>query len=119
RRSPAADAATRTIHVEIDLPDPRRTLPVGTTAELTVDVGQPIPAREVPLTAASIRGEKATLFAIEGDIARKHVVSIKGERAGSLFLDPSLPPGTRVVVEGRAQLADGDRVQAGREIARP
>jgi membrane fusion protein (multidrug efflux system) len=57
RRSPAADDATRTIHLEIDVPDPQRTLPVGTTAELALDVGSPVDASEVPLTAASIRGE--------------------------------------------------------------
>ena len=39
RRSPAADPSTRTVHLEIDVPDPDRALPVGTTAELTLDVG--------------------------------------------------------------------------------
>ena len=33
RRSPSADAATRTVHIEIDLPDPLREIPVNTTAE--------------------------------------------------------------------------------------
>src|SRR5581483_8260166 len=46
RRSPAADASTRTVHVEIDVPDPQRALPVGTTAELMVDVGEPVAATE-------------------------------------------------------------------------
>jgi RND family efflux transporter MFP subunit len=41
RRSPAADPSTRTVHFEIDVPDPKRQLPVGTTAELTIDVGKP------------------------------------------------------------------------------
>ena len=42
RRSPAADLSTRTVHLEIDLPDPNRSLPVGTTAELAIDVGEPV-----------------------------------------------------------------------------
>jgi len=56
RRSPAADPSTRTVHLEIDVPDPHRTLPVGTTAEITMDVGEPVAATEIPLIAASVRG---------------------------------------------------------------
>jgi membrane fusion protein (multidrug efflux system) len=111
RRSPAADLATRTIHVEIDVPDPERSLPVGTTAELAIDVGEPEAATEIPLIAASVRGLKATLFLVEGRQAKKTVHVIKGERGGHLFLHPSLSAGSRVVTEGRALLQDGDRVE--------
>ena len=112
RLSPAADTSTRTMHLEIDVPDPDRSLPVGTTAELTVDVGQPIAATEVPLIAASIRGPKATVFVVDGQTVRQGVYGVKGERGGSLFLDPGLPAGSRVVTEGRALLKDGDRIEA-------
>jgi RND family efflux transporter MFP subunit len=112
RRSPAADPATRTIHVELDVPDPERALPVGTTAELEVDVGAPADVAEVPLVAASVRGAKATLFVLEGELARKRVYAVVGERGGSLFVEPKLGAGSRVVSEGRALLVDGDRVEA-------
>jgi membrane fusion protein (multidrug efflux system) len=112
RRSPAADPSTRTAHIEIDVPDPDRSLPVGTTAELAIDVGRPTAATEVPLIAASVRGRKATVFVIVGQTARKGVYEVEGERGGNLFLDPSLPAGAHVVTEGRALLKDGDRVEA-------
>jgi membrane fusion protein (multidrug efflux system) len=112
RRSPAADLSTRTVHLEIDVPDPDRSLPVGTTAELVIDVGQPAPATEVPLAAAAIRGKKATLFVVEGQKTRKLVVGLLGERGGSLFVGRELSAGARVVTEGRALLQDGDRVEA-------
>ena len=111
RRSPAADLATRTIHVEIDVPDPERSVPVGTTAELGIDVGEPKPATEIPLIAAAVRGRKATLFVVEGRQAKKAVYLIEGERGGHLFLEPALPAGSRVVTEGRALLQDGDSVE--------
>ena len=41
RRSPAADPATRTVHFEIDLVDPARSIPVGTTGEVRIEVGTP------------------------------------------------------------------------------
>jgi hypothetical protein len=59
-----------------------------------------------------VRGAKATVFVIEGDKARLLTAAVKGEDAGRLFLDPAaLLPGARVVVEGRALLVEGDRVE--------
>jgi RND family efflux transporter MFP subunit len=117
RRSPAADVSTRTVHVEIDVPDPKRTLPVGTTAEIAMDVGEPVAATEIPLVAASVRGGKATVFVVDHDVAKKGVYQLKGERGGSLFVDSALQPGSHVVTEGRALLKDGDRVEALLETA--
>jgi len=112
RRSPSADVSTRTVHLEIDVPDPHRTLPVGTTAEITMEVGEPVAATEIPLVAASIRGGKATVFVVDRNLAKKGVYQLRGERGGSLFVDSALPPGSHVVTEGRALLKDGDRVEA-------
>ena len=112
RRSPSADFSTRTVHLEIDVPDPHRTLPVGTTAEITMDVGEAIAATEIPLIAASVRGGKATVFVVDRNVAKKGTYQLKGERGGSLFLDSALRPGSHVVTEGRALLKDGDRVDA-------
>jgi RND family efflux transporter MFP subunit len=112
RRSPAADLSTRTVHLEIDVPDPGHALPVGTTAELEIDVGQPSPATEIPLVAAAVRGDKAMVFVVAGQRARKAVLSVRGERGGSLFVDPSLRAGSLVVTEGRSVIKDGDLVEA-------
>ena len=110
RRAPAADSSTRTIHAEIDLADAERKIPVGTTAELTIDVGEPVPATELPLRAASVRGDSANVFTVQDGTAHKLKVAVLGESGGSLFTAPTLAAGTRVVTEGRALLKDGDRV---------
>jgi RND family efflux transporter MFP subunit len=112
RRSPAASDSTRTVHFEIDLRDPERQFPVGTTAEVTIDVGTARPATVVPSVAAAIRGDKAIVFVVEGDRAGKMVVPIEGEEIGTLYLDPQLRPGSRIVTDGRSLLNDGDRVVA-------
>jgi membrane fusion protein, multidrug efflux system len=117
RRAPTADPTTRTIHFELDVPDPEKNIPVGTTAEIRIEVGAPTPATMVPLSAASVRGSKASVFVIEGDIAHLRAVPLKGELAGKLYLDPQLAPGARVVTEGRALLNEGDRVGATLEKA--
>jgi RND family efflux transporter MFP subunit len=110
RRSPSADADTRTVHCEVDIPDPKRHLPVNTTGEVRIEVGQPRPATAVPLDAASITGSKAVLFVVDGGKAHKATYRVEGELGGSLFVDTSLKAGTPVVSEGRAILADGDAV---------
>jgi len=112
RRSPSADADTRTVHCEVDIPDPKRHLPVNTTGEVRIEVGQPRPATAVPLDSASISGAKAVLFVVEGGKAHKATFRVEGELGGTLFVDTSLKAGTPVVSEGRAILADGDAVDA-------
>jgi RND family efflux transporter MFP subunit len=111
RRAPAADQATRTAHIEIDVEDHERTIPVWTTAEISLDVGSPAPATAIPLASASVHGEKASIIVVAGDTAHGTVVKVVGERGGTLYLDAAaLPPGAKVVTEGRTVLADGDAI---------
>ena len=112
RRAPAADDVTRTVRFEIDVPNAAHQLPVGATANLTIEVGQPQPAMRVPLRAATLRGDKASLFIVDGDVAKRQIVPTLGEAGGELYVEPKLPAGARVVVEGRALLDDGDKVTA-------
>ncbi len=112
RRAPAADLSTRTVRFEVDLSNTARDIPVGTTAEISVDVGNEVDAIEVPLLAAKVRGKKATLFVVEGDVAKKVTADVLGERDASLFLKPTFAVGTRVVTQGRSLLANNDRVTA-------
>jgi membrane fusion protein (multidrug efflux system) len=111
RRAPSADPSTRTVRVEIDIPDPKKHIPVYTTAEIAIDVGDPLPAVELPLAAVSIRGAKANLFVVKDGKASAMTVPVIGEAGGSVFLDPSLRDAT-VVLQGRTLLNDGDVVTA-------
>jgi len=110
RRSPAADPDTRTIHVEVDLDNANHDVPVNTTGEVKIQVGPPKLTAAVPLVAASITGSKATLFVVDGDVAHKRTFGVQGEEGSNLYLETTLRPGSRVVTEGRALLAEGDRV---------
>jgi RND family efflux transporter MFP subunit len=113
RRAPAADPRTRTVHVELDVDDPARTMAVWTTAELTLDADTPTPATAIPLMAASVHAGKATLFVSAAGIARQTIAKVIGERDGVLYVDPAvLAPGTSVVTEGRTILSDGDAIAA-------
>lgn len=110
RRAPAADLGTRTVHAEIDLTDGQRRIPVGTTAELSIELGEHQSATTVPLRAALVRGDSATVFVVQQGAAHKLKVEVLGESNGLLFLSPKVAAGMHVVTEGRSLLKDGDRV---------
>ena len=113
RRAPGADAGTRTVDFEIDIPNEDRVLPARATATLTIPVGQPTEASRVPSLAGNLRGNKATIFIVKDGVASRRVVPVLGEAGGQLFIGRAeLPKGTLVVTEGRALLEDGDRVAA-------
>jgi RND family efflux transporter MFP subunit len=119
RRSPRADPRTRTVHFEVDVPDPRHELPAGTTATVQVDVGESVPATQIPLYAATQHEGKARFFLVEGGVARTRDLVVLGERSGDIYFTPSLLAATaEVVTEGRALLSDGDAVLARVETPR-
>jgi membrane fusion protein, multidrug efflux system len=117
RRAPSTDPETRTVHFEVDVPDSDRQIPANTTGEVHVDAGKAVPATEVPLYAASVRGEKAVLVIVEGDRVHPKTFDVKGEIGGSLFVSTALTPGTTIVLEGRELLEDGDRVAVSESLA--
>jgi membrane fusion protein (multidrug efflux system) len=118
RRAPKADSATRTIHFEIDIADPRREYPTGTTAIVRIDVGHPVAAVVIPLYAATQQEGKASFFVVDGAVAHLREVPVLGERGGGLYFNPTaLPANAQVVTEGRALLSDGDAVKPRTEPA--
>jgi RND family efflux transporter MFP subunit len=120
RRAPSADPGTRTVHFEIDLDDSDRHIPVDTTGEVHLAVGQPVPATSVPLSAVTTTDQKVTLYSVEGDVAHRHTLVEMGEVGPDVFFPPdALQPGTMIVLEGRSLLKDGDRVAAKPAQAEP
>ncbi|MBK6461808.1 MAG: efflux RND transporter periplasmic adaptor subunit [Myxococcales bacterium] len=112
RRSPAADPSTRTVRFEVDFAELERAIPVGTTAEISLEIGATTDVSEISLSSAKVRNGKANVFVVEGDAARAMSVPVVGEREGSLFVTRDLPPGALVVTQGRAGLSNGDKVAA-------
>jgi len=110
RRAPSADADTRTVHVELDVDDPDRAIPTHTTAELSLDVGTPVPATAIPQIAATVHGSKVSVFEIADGVAHAFRAKLIGERGGIYYVEPTLPAGTQVATEGRGLLDDKDAV---------
>jgi membrane fusion protein, multidrug efflux system len=113
RRAPSADLGTRTVHFELDVDNSSRRIPVNTTGEIHVPVGEAVPATAVPIRAVSMNDKKATFFTVDGDVAHSQTLVELGERGPNVYFAPeALKPGTMIVLEGRALLKDGDHVAA-------
>lgn len=108
--APTADSVSRTIRVKVDLLATPG-LSSGQFARLLVPVGESVSLR-VPVSAVIQRGQLEIVFVVAEQRAQLHLV-----RTGKRFGDETeilsgLHAGDAVVVEGAAQLADGQPVEA-------
>lgn len=51
------------------------------------------------------------VFVLEGDIAKKRMISIGGREGNNVVISSGLSPGEKLIYEGFQQLADNDKVQ--------
>lgn len=99
---PLVDTTTRSREVRLRI-DGLDDVPAGAAGRLLWRA--PLPA--VPADYLVRRGDQLGLFLLDGDKARFHPVdgAVEGQPAGV-----ALPPDTRVIVQGRYTLSDGDAV---------
>ena len=113
RRAPGASQTTRTTAIEIDVENQAQTIPVWTTADVSLDNGTPVPASALPLAAASVHAGKATVFVDHAGRAQQTRANVIGESVDTLYVDAAtIAPGTAVVVDGHSLLVDGDAIAA-------
>jgi len=107
--SPAADSASRTFRVKVDL-SPHAGLSSGQFARLVVPVGEANSLR-VPTAAVVQRGQLEIVFVVANQHARLHLVKTGKHIADEWEILSGLEAGDAVVVEGAAQLTDGQPVE--------
>lgn len=116
RRAPAADPVSRTVRIEIDLPNDDRSMPVRTTAEILVTASTGHDSISLPLTVARIVGARAGVWVVDSNVAHPRTMRVIGESADRVFLAPTIEAGSLVVLEGREALGDGTPVRVGRTL---
>jgi RND family efflux transporter MFP subunit len=104
---------TRTMHTEVDVPNPQRVLLPGLYAEadLQFDRKENIPS--VPVQALSHEGDQTTVLVVsaEGTLERRDV-QVGLETSSDAEITSGLSEGEQVVVSDRSGLKPGDRVHA-------
>ena len=107
--APSADPNSRTVRIKLDLPNCPDLIP-GRFARLEVPMGES-KSLQVPASAIVQRGQLELVFVITDQHARLHLVK-SGKRLGEeMEILSGLDPGDKIVVEGAAQLVDGQPVE--------
>jgi membrane fusion protein, multidrug efflux system len=109
---PAADPASRTVTVKLDLPaEPGLRSGLFGRARVPADERQ---ALLVPLAALIERGQLKTVYVVDDQaVARLRLVTTGVRHADRVEILSGLEAGERLVVEGASRLRDGARVAAG------
>ncbi len=108
--APAADPASRTFRVKVDLSG-QPGLRSGQFARLLVPVGESNSLR-VPVSAVVQRGQLEIVFVVANQHAQLHLVKT-GKRVGDeMEILSGLHAGDAAVIDGAAQLTDGQSVEA-------
>lgn len=107
--APAADPASRTFLVKLDLPT-TTALRSGQFARVAVPVGE-ISSLRVAASAVVQRGQMELVFVETNRIAQLRLVKTGKRVSGEVELVSGVEAGERVVTEGAAQLRDGQPVE--------
>jgi membrane fusion protein, multidrug efflux system len=107
--APAADSASRTFLVKLDLP-PATALRSGQFARVAVPVDE-TSALRVPASAIVQRGQMELVFVETNRVAQLRLVKTGKRVGGEVELISGVEAGERVVTEGAAQLRDGQVVE--------
>ena len=108
--SPAADPASRTLHIKVDLP-PTPGLRAGQFGRLQVPVGEGT-FLFAPPAALVRRGQLEILYVATDGKAQMRLVRTAKHTATGVEILAGLAPGETVVVEGAGLLRDGQPLQA-------
>ncbi|MDI6907459.1 MAG: efflux RND transporter periplasmic adaptor subunit [Thermoanaerobacterales bacterium] len=106
--SPAADPQTRAYPVKVRIANPDGVLKPGMFA--TIDLGGGGETLMVPRDAVVFRGEKSTVFVVEGNQAKVREVTVGESDGRNIAVISGLEAGEKVVVSGQSVLNDGAKI---------
>ncbi len=104
------DESTKTMPIEIDLPNPDATLRPGMFASAKIAVSQKPDALLLPMEALVIEKAKTSIFILTDGKAKKIVVKIGFEDGKSFEILDGATAETVVILTGKLPLADGQPV---------
>jgi RND family efflux transporter MFP subunit len=104
-------ADTRTMHTEVDVPNPQHLLVPGIYAEADLTLEQKDNVPTVPLEAVNHEGDKTTLFVVNHqDQLEDRPVSLGLQTASDAEVLSGVADGEQVVISDRSGLKTGEKV---------
>jgi membrane fusion protein (multidrug efflux system) len=111
RTSRELDVATRTMLVEVDIPNPDRALVSGMYAKVSLGVPRQDSLLLVPATAALIDASGTRVALVRDGVIHWQKIEIGGDLGDKLAIATGLTDGDSVVVSPSARLTEGMHVQ--------
>lgn len=108
----ALNRATRTMTVEVDLPNKERLLKGGMFARVEVLVGKHTNALQIPIDAVSRLEDAQYVYVVKDGIAERIPVEIGLRDENRVEITKGLAGGEQVIVSGKDLVHDGTPVQA-------
>jgi len=107
RFAPALDEATRTLRIEIDVPNGDGSLLAGVAARAAIDLGSRGEVFTLPADCVTREGGEASVLVMDGDTARRRKVTIAYDRGPTVEIADGLHGDEEIVVGGRGLVRDG------------
>lgn len=103
---------TRTMHTEVDVPNPQRILLPGVYAEADLRFDQKVNIPAIPVQALNHEGDKTSVFVVgpDGTVAQRPV-QVGIETSSDAEIVSGLDDGDQVIVSDRAGLKPGEKVR--------
>lgn len=111
--------STRTMHTEVDVPNPQHVLLPGLYADAELDLDRKKNIPSVPVQALNHQGDKTTVFMVSVDgTLQERAVQVGLQTSSDAEIVSGLNEGEEVVVSDRSSLKAGLKVHA-QEVAQP
>ncbi len=111
RIADALQPGTRTLLVEIDIPNPDGALSPGIYATAELHIPRKTPSLSVPAGAIIFNKDGVQVAVVEDGVARLRKISIARDRGTEIEVRDGIKAGDRVILNPAVELADGDRVE--------
>ena len=111
RTSNAIDLTSRTLLVEVDVPNPKRELYPGAYAQVHFKIKDPQPTLIIPVGALMFRSEGLRVGIVEGDKAKLVPIKIGRDDGRTVEIVSGLSASDLVIVSPPDSLIDGETVR--------
>lgn len=113
RFSDQLNSDTRTMHTEVNVPNPNGKLLPGLYAEATLTMNQAADVAAVPIQAIDRSGDQATVMVVRKDgTVDRRPVTLGVQTANYAEIAGGVTPGEQIVISDRSGLKDGEHVNA-------
>ncbi|MCI0449897.1 MAG: efflux RND transporter periplasmic adaptor subunit [Chlorobi bacterium] len=109
--APSLSATSRTFEIELVINNKDRILKPEMSTNVSITQLSANDAVVLPQDLVVDLGSEKYIFVLEGDIAKKRVVTLGNREGNTVMITSGLNIGDKLIYEGFQQLVDGDKVQ--------